>query len=92
MIEDIKIKENDYITLGDKGLLYTNKDVLKSIVGAYEKIKDDKDSIVTIYYGSDVTEADAMKVKEELESRYKNLEVTVYQGGQPVYYYYISVE
>lgn len=92
MIEDIKIKENDYITLGDKGLLYTNKDVLKSIVGAYEKIKDDKDSIVTIYYGSDVTEADAMKVKEELESRYKNLEVTIYQGGQPVYYYYISVE
>ena len=92
VIDDIKIKENDYITLGDKGLLYTNKDIVKSILGAYEKIKDDKDSIVTIYYGMDVSEEDANKVKEELEKKYKNLEVGVYQGGQPVYYYYMSVE
>ena len=92
VIDGIDIKENDYITLGKSGLLYTNKDVSKSILGAYEKIKEDKDSIVSIYYGSDVTEEDAKSIKESLESAYKNLEVSIYQGGQPVYYYYISVE
>lgn len=92
VIDGIDIKENDYITLGKSGLLYTNKDVSKSILGAYEKIKEDKDSIVSIYYGSGVTEEDAKSIKESLESAYKNLEVSIYQGGQPVYYYYISVE
>ena len=92
IIDDIKIKENDYITLGDQGILYTNKDIVKSILGAYEKIKEDTDSIVTIYYGEKVTEEDANKLKEEFEKNYKNLEVGVYEGGQPVYYYYISVE
>lgn len=92
VIDNINIKENDYITLGDKGILYTNKDILKSIFGAYEKIKEDKDSVMSIYYGSDVTYDDACNIKKELESTYKNLEVSIYEGGQPVYYYYISVE
>lgn len=92
VIDGIDIKENDYISLGDKGLLYTNADIVKSIFGAYEKIKEDKDSVVSIYYGDSVTEKDANKIKEEFEKRYSNLEVNVYEGNQPVYYYYISIE
>lgn len=92
VIDGIDIKENDYISLGDKGLLYTNADIVKSIFGAYEKIKEDKDSVVSIYYGDSVTEKDANKIKEEFEKRYSNLEVNVYEGDQPVYYYYISIE
>lgn len=92
VIDGIDIKENDYISLGDKGLLYTNADIVKSIFGAYEKIKEDKDSVVSIYFGDSVTEKDANKIKEEFEKRYSNLEVNVYEGNQPVYYYYISVE
>ena len=92
VIDGIDIKENDYISLGDKGLLYTNADIVNSIFGAYEKIKEDKDSVVSIYFGDSVTEKDANKIKEEFEKRYNNLEVNVYEGNQPVYYYYISVE
>jgi hypothetical protein len=92
VIDGIDIKENDYISLGDKGLLYTNADIVKSIFGAYEKIKEDKDSVVSIYFGDSVTEKDANKIKEEFEKRYSNLEVNVYEGDQPVYYYYISIE
>ncbi|MBR1454080.1 MAG: DAK2 domain-containing protein [Lachnospiraceae bacterium] len=92
VIDNIDIKENDYITLGDTGLLYTNKDIKKSIFGAYEKIKNDNDKIITIYYGSEASEEDANKLKEEFENTYKNIEASVYSGGQSVYYYYISIE
>lgn len=92
VIDGIDIKENDYISLGDKGLLYTNADIMKSIFGAYEKIREDKDSVVSIYYGDSVTESDANKIKDEFLKKYDNLEVNVYEGDQPVYYYYISIE
>lgn len=92
VIDGIDIKENDYLSLGDKGLLYTNADIVESIFGAYEKIKEDKDSVVSIYFGDAVTEKDANVIKSEFEKRYDNLEVSVYKGDQPVYYYYISVE
>ena len=92
VIDGIDIKENDYISLGDKGLLYTNADIMKSIFGAYEKIKEDKDSVVSIYFGDSVTEKDANKIRDEFAKQYSNLEVNVYEGDQPVYYYYISIE
>ncbi len=92
VIDGIDIKENDYISLGDKGLLYTNSDIINSIFGAYEKIKEDKDSEVSIYFGDSVTEKDANKIRDEFSKRYGNLEVNVYRGDQPVYYYYISIE
>lgn len=92
VIDGIDIKENDYISLGDKGLLYTNSDIINSIFGAYEKIKEDKDSVVSIYFGDSVTEKDANKIRDEFSKRYGNLEVNVYRGDQPVYYYYISIE
>ena len=91
-IDGIDIKEGDIITLGDKGLLATNADIYKSIMSAYEKIKEDKDSIVSIYYGEEVNEDDAEKLKEEFLKLSPSLDVTTYQGGQKVYYYYISVE
>ena len=92
VIDGIDIKENDYISLGDKGLLSTNADIIKSVVEAYDKIKEDKDTMISIYYGCDVTEKDANKLKDALSKEYSNLEINVYEGDQPVYYYYISIE
>ncbi|MBQ2204757.1 MAG: DAK2 domain-containing protein [Lachnospiraceae bacterium] len=92
VIDGIDIKENDFITLGDTGLLFTNSNIVESIFGAYEKIKKENDSVVSIYFGDSVKEDDANKIKAEFEKRYSNLEVNTYLGGQPVYYYYISVE
>ena len=92
MIDGIKIKENDYITIGDNGILYTNSNIYNSILGAYDKIKLDSDSVISIYYGYDVTEDDANKLKNEFLNKYKNLDINIYKGDQPVYYYYISIE
>ena len=92
VIDGIDIKENDFITLGDTGLLFTNSNIVESIFGAYEKIKKENDSVVSIYFGDSVKEDEANKIKAEFEKRYSNLEVNTYLGGQPVYYYYISVE
>ena len=91
-IDGIDIKENDFISLGDKGLLSTSDNIVSSIFDAYEKIKDENDQVVSIYYGSDKTEEEANKLKEEFEKRYDKVEANIYLGGQPVYYYYISIE
>ena len=92
VIDGIEIKENDYISIGDAGLLSTNADITKSIFEGYEKIHDDNDSSITIFYGEDVNESDANSLREEFESKYPNLAIQVIEGKQPVYYYYISVE
>ena len=92
VIDGIDIKENDYISLGDKGLLSTNADIKESILEAYEKIKDENDAAVTIYYGQDVSEKDANIISGELANKFSNLDVQVIKGDQPVYYYYISIE
>lgn len=92
VIDGININKDDYISLGDKGLLYTNKDIEESVFGAYDKIKEDKDNMISIYYGEEVKEKDAKKLKAEFEKKYPGIEVNIYEGGQPVYYYYISIE
>ena len=92
VIDGIDIKENDFISIGDNGLLYTSKNIVDSILGAYDKIKEDKDAVVSIYYGELVDEKEANQLKDEFSSKYSNLDVNVYKGDQPVYYYYISVE
>ena len=91
-IDGIKIKQNDYISMGDKGLLSSNADMNISVLDAYDKIKDENDTVVSIYYGKDITEDKANILKEEFEKKYDNLEVSCFYGGQPVYFYYISIE
>lgn len=92
VIDGIDIKENDFISIGDKGLLSTGADIKESIINAYDKIKEEKDSIISIYYGDQVNIDDANVIKSTIEEKYPNVEVNVYEGNQPVYYYYISVE
>lgn len=91
-IDGIDIKENDYISIGDSGLLSTNVNLIESIVDGYKKILNEDDSVVSIYYGENITEDDANQLKAELEKISDNVEVSIYDGGQPVYYYYISIE
>ena len=52
----------------------------------------DGDGVVTLYYGENVTEEDAAAIADILSKEYKNAEFIVQFGGQPLYYYYISVE
>lgn len=91
-IDDISVKKDDYICLGDNGLLYTHKSITDSILGALQKITSDSDELATIYYGADVNEEDAKQVADAISKKYPNLEVECHKGDQAVYYYYISIE
>ena len=91
-IDGIDIKENDYITIGDSGLLATNNDLYESVINSYEKIKNENDSVISIYYGKDVNSEKADKLAEKFKNINKNIDVEVYPGGQPIYYFYISIE
>jgi hypothetical protein len=56
------------------------------------KIITDEDELITIYYGADIEESDALSITNEIESRYDYCDVECHNGGQPLYYYLISVE
>ena len=57
-----------------------------------EKMVSDESSLITIYYGSDVTEEQAQALGSVLEEKYPDCDVEVQNGGQPLYYYLVAVE
>ena len=92
VIDGVEIHKNDYMALSDKGILADGKDLNAVIHEAVEKCVDEDSSIVSIYYGSDMNDEDAEALKESLSDVLADAEVEVNYGGQPVYYYIISVE
>ena len=56
------------------------------------KLVDEDSAIITLFYGEDVTEEDANNLRDELEEKFEDLDIELYYGGQPLYYYLISVE
>lgn len=91
-IDNITIKKNDFMGIGDNGLISSNKNILKTIYSTVNKLVDEDSEFLSIYYGSDIKEKDAVRVSKELEKIYPDLEIEVHFGGQNVYYYIISVE
>ena len=55
-------------------------------------IVTEDDELITVYYGADVTEEDARSIAQEIENQYGDCDVECHNGGQPLYYYLISVE
>lgn len=91
-IDDIEINEGDIMALGDHGILSVGKAITSTALDAVKAMIDDDSELVTIYYGSDVEEADAENLKALAEEACPDCEVELHAGGQPIYYYLISVE
>ncbi|MCR4956071.1 MAG: DAK2 domain-containing protein [Lachnospiraceae bacterium] len=91
-IDGINIKENDFMGIGDKTILSAGTDMDAVIKEMLDHMVDEESSIITIYYGEGKSEEDANGLSEKLLEYYPDCEVEVYYGGQPVYYYLISVE
>ena len=91
-IDGIKIHENDIMGIGDSHILAAGTDCNKVTLEMVSKMVTNDSSIITIYYGSDKTEDEAQELAVELETKYPDYEIEVYDGGQPIYYYIISVE
>lgn len=92
MIDDKEIRSGDIMGIGDSSILAVGKDVEKVTVEMTESLITEDDSLVSIYYGEDVEEKDAEKLMKKLSKRHPDLEFEIHQGGQPIYYYIISVE
>ncbi len=91
-IDGTEIHQGDYMGIGDKGILSVGKDISEVIVEMLDKMETSDAEVVSIYYGKDVTEDDANKIKELAESKYPEVDVELAYGGQPIYYYIISAE
>ena len=91
-LDGIKIHENDIMGIGDSHILAAGTDCNAVTLEMISKMVTEDSSIITIYYGSDKTEEEAQELAVELEEAYPDFEIEVYDGGQPIYYYIISVE
>ena len=88
-----KIRKNEVLALENGKLSFTEKDVNKAAYKLTKKMVKGDSSYVTVIYGADVTEDKAQMLYEQLCMKYKDkIEITLLHGGQPVYYYLISVE
>ena len=92
VIDDKEIKENDIMGIGDAGIVSVGTDLFKTTIDMISNLVDDDSEIISIYYGQDVTEEDAQSVADKIEQLYPDVEVDVNYGGQPIYYYVLSVE
>ncbi|EJP23701.1 DAK2 domain fusion protein YloV [Lachnoanaerobaculum sp. ICM7] len=91
-IDDVEIHENDVMALGDTGIIGVDKSIDSAVDKALANMIDDSSELVCLYYGEEVSEEDANKLCDELVGKYENVEFELHFGGQPVYYYFISVE
>lgn len=92
IIEDKEIKQNDYMGIGDKGILSVGQDLESSVFEMVGQMIDEDSAIVSIYYGEDVKAEQAEAVGAKIEADHPDVEVEIHFGGQPIYYYVISVE
>lgn len=92
MIDDKEIKQGDYMGIGDSGILSVGRDMEEVTFNMIKAMMHDDLELISIYYGSDVSEEAAEAVKAKVEETYPDCDVELQMGGQPIYYYVISME
>ncbi len=90
--DGIKIKADDILVLLNGKIVAAEKSVEDGVFALLKKMPAHDGSLLTLYYGHDVTAAAAETLKETLAERYEDLEVELYEGSQPLYHYLISLE
>ena len=91
-IDGKTIKQDDYMGIGDKSILAVGKDLKQTTLEMVDAMVDEDSAIVSIYFGSESSEEKAEEIASAIEEKYPDVEVEVNYGGQPIYYYVISVE
>ena len=91
-IDDKVIKQGDIMGIGDKTIMTVGQDVADVTVSMISELVNDESELISIYYGAEVSEEDAAAVADKLSEKYPDIDVEVNYGGQPVYYYILSVE
>lgn len=92
VIDDKEIKQDDFMGIGDQGILSVGKELETTVLDMIEQLIDEDSAIVSIYYGENAREDAANAIGEKITEAHPDVEVEVHYGGQPIYYYVISVE
>ena len=91
-IDDKEIHEGDIMGIGDSGILAVGQSVEETTKEMLAHLVDEDTELISLYYGQDVQEESAEKFAQEIEDLYPDVDVDVHSGGQPIYYYVLSVE
>lgn len=91
-IDDKEIKEGNIMGIGDHSILAVGTDIAETTKEMFAELIDEDSELISIYYGADVTEEEAEELGADLEEAYPDCEIEVHFGGQPIYYYVVSVE
>ena len=91
-IDDKEIHEGDIMGIGDEGILSVGQSVEATTKEMLSLMADEDSELISIYYGQDIQEEDAEKLAAEIEELYPDADVDLHCGGQPIYYYVLSVE
>ena len=91
-IDDKEIHEGDIMAIGDRGILAVGQSVEETTKEMLAQLVDEESELISLYFGQDVLEEDAENFAQEVEELYPDVDVDVHMGGQPIYYYVLSVE
>lgn len=78
--------------IGDSGILAVGEDIAETTKSLIDALMDDDAELISIYYGADVSEEDAQTLADAVEEKYPDCDIELQSGGQPIYYYIVSVE
>ncbi len=91
-IDDKDIKQGDYMGIGDKGILANGSDMDEVVMAMIDEMVDEDSELISIYYGEDVDESKATELTDLISTKFSDIDVELQPGGQPIYYYIVSVE
>lgn len=91
-VDGKEIKINDIMGIDDDGIRAVGSDIADTTIELLKEMVDEESELITIYYGQDVEEEDAESLVETLEEEFPDCDVELQEGGQPIYYYVLSVE
>ena len=91
-IYDIKVSKDDYMGVGDSTILCVGKELEPTVLEMIDKMVDDDSSLISIYYGEEISKEDAEILTQKAEEQFGDCDIELHFGGQPIYYYIVSVE
>lgn len=91
-VDDKVIRQGDIMGIGDKTILSVGQSISEVTKDLIDKLMDDDSELISIYYGNDIEEASAEELAKQIEEAYPDADVELNCGGQPIYYYIVSVE
>ena len=91
-IDNFNLKKGDIIGLNDKKILAKANSIGECTINLIQELKEDVHCVINLYYGADISESDASKIQAEVQAKYPDCDVELYNGGQAVYYFIVSLE